>query len=325
MQRWIGTLLVTGCFIVGGVPPAPAADTILLRLGHAQPTKDVFHLGSLKFKESVEQKTKGKVQVQIFPAGQLGNIRDMIEGLRVGTVQVVMDAPSRLSVYTPLGDVFKLPYLVETRAQGEKVWASPVGKKLLKDIAEKSGILVVGVAWRGARHITANREIHTPEDMAGLKIRVPPYDLPVAMFKTLGANPTPMDWKEVYMALKQGIIDAQENPMSTNYSNRLFEVTKFLVLTGHIKDFAGFMMGKDYFNSLPKDVQEAITEAAAAGSKYIGDFVDSQDAGFVKKFAEAGIKVIEPDVAKFRAKLEGFVAKHSPDLAPYADQIGRFE
>jgi tripartite ATP-independent transporter DctP family solute receptor len=313
-------VLIAG-LVLGWSASTLAAETILLRLGHAQPTKDVFHLGSVKFKEALEQKTQGRVKVQIFPSGQLGSIRDMIEGLRVGTIQVVMDAPSRLSVYTPLGDVFKLPYLVETRAQGEKVWVQPVGQKLLKDIAEKSGITVVGMAWRGGRHITANREIRTPEHMTGLKIRVPPYDLPVAMFKALGASPTPMDWGEVYMALQQGIIDAQENPMSTNFSNRLYEVSKFLILTGHIKDFAGFMMGRDYFGKLPADIQAAIVEAAVVGSKFIGDFVDSEDAGFIKNFANAGVKVIEPDVAKFRAKLEGFVGKFSPDLAPYADQI----
>jgi len=319
--------IVAGMLVLGlllGVRGAGmAADTITIRVGHAQPTKDVFHLGSVKFKEALEQKMKGRVRVQVFPSGQLGSIRDMVEGLRVGTIQVVMDAPSRLSVYTPLGDVFKLPYLVENRAQGEKAWASPVGEKLLKDIADKSGIMTVGVAWRGARHITANREIRTPEQMAGLKIRVPPYDLPVAMFKALGASPTPMDWGEVYMSLQQGVIDAQENPMSTNFSNRIYEVSKFLILTGHVKDFAGFMMGKEYFGKLPADVQAAILEAAAVGSKHIGDFVDAEDAGFIKKFAEAGVKVIEPDNAKFRAKLEGFVGKFSPELAPYADQFAK--
>jgi len=323
MRRSIIVGVLVAGLLVGMAGSGVAADTITIRVGHAQPTKDVFHLGSVKFKEVLEEKMKGRVRVQVFPSGQLGNIRDMVEGLRVGTIQVVMDAPSRLAVYTPLGDIFKLPYLVENRAQGEKAWASPVGQKLLQDIADKSGIMTVGVAWRGARHITANREIRTPEQMTGLKIRVPPYDLPVAMFKALGASPTPMDWGEVYMSLQQGVIDAQENPMSTNFSNRLYEVTKFLILTGHIKDFAGFMMGKEYFAKLPADVQAAVTEAAAAGSKYIGDFVDAEDAGFIKKFAEAGSKVIEPDNAKFRAKLEGFVAKFSPELAPYADQLAR--
>lgn len=320
-----GTVVAVLCagLLLGGALPALAGEAVVLRVGHAQPTKDVFHLGCLKFKEVLEQKAPGKVRVQVFPSSQLGSIKDMIEGLRIGTVQVVLDAPSRLAVYTPLGDVFKLPYLVETRAQGEKAWASPVGQKLLGEIAEKSGILVASVAWRGARQITSNREIKTPADMAGLKIRVPPYDLPVATFKALGANPTPMDFGEVYLALRQGIIDAQENPMSTNWSNRFHEVTKFLVLTGHVKDFAGFMMGREAFGKLPAEIQGAVREAGAAASKVIGDYVDAEDDGFIKNFAKAGVKVIEPDSQLFRAKLEGFVAKYSPEMARYADEMVR--
>jgi TRAP-type transport system periplasmic protein len=325
MRRHFVLSAVCVSLVVGWVLPGLAGEAIVFRVGHAQPTKDVFHIGSLKFKEVLEQKAQGKVKVQVFPSSQLGSIKDMIEGLRIGTVQVVVDAPSRLAVYTPLGDIFKLPYLVETRVQGEKAWASPVGQKLLADMAEKSGILVASVAWRGARQITSNREVRTPADMAGLKIRVPPYDLPVETFKALGANPTPMDFGEVYLALRQGIIDAQENPMSTNWSNRFHEVTKFLVLTGHVKDFAGFMVGRDFFNKLPTDVQAAVREAGAAASKVIGDYVDAEDDGFVKNFAKAGVKVIEPDIKQFRAKLEGFVAKYSPEMAKYADEMARVQ
>ena len=127
MRRSIAVGVLLAGLLLGMPGSGVAAEIITIRVGHAQPTKDVFHLGSVKFKEVLEQKMKGRVRVQVFPSGQLGNIRDMVEGLRVGTIQVVMDAPSRLSVYTPLGDVFKLPYLVENRAQGEKAWASPVG------------------------------------------------------------------------------------------------------------------------------------------------------------------------------------------------------
>lgn len=323
MRRVLIAAILSAGLLFSWTAGGVAGEVLVLRVGHAQPTKDVFHIGSLKFKEVLEQKLPGRVRVQVFPSSQLGSIKDMIEGLRIGTVQVVLDAPSRLAVYTPLGDVFKLPYLVETRAQGERAWASPIGQKLLADIGQKSGIDVVAVAWRGARQITSNREVRTPADMAGLKIRVPPYDLPVETFKALGASPTPMDFGEVYLSLRQGTIDAQENPMSTNWSNRFHEVTKFLILTGHVKDFAGFMMGRDFFGKLPADVQAAVREAGAAAGKVIGDFVDAEDDGFVKNFAKAGVKVIEPDAAKFRAKLEGFVAKYNPDMAGYASEFAK--
>ena len=303
------------------LPGAASAAEYTLRLAHAQPTKDVFHLGAIEFKKSLEADTGGKATVDIFPAGQLGKIRDMIEGLRVGTVQVVIDAPSRLAVYSKLGDVFKLPYLVENRAQLEKMYASDYGQKLLADLANASGISVVAVGWRGARNITSNREIHTPADMAGLKIRVPPYDLPVAIFKTLGASPTPMAFNEVYLALQQGVIDAQENPMSTNWSNRLHEVTKYLILTGHIKDAVGVMMGNAYLQGLPADIRAAVDKAAAVAAKFVGDYNEREEQTFIKNFADAGVKVITPDQAAFKAKFKGFIANYDPKLGEFADKV----
>lgn len=318
---WMGAALG----VLMAMPAAGNAADIVMRLGHAQPTKDIFQLSSEKFKEGVESRTKGKVKVNIYPSSQLGKIRDMIEGLRMGTVQVVMDTPSRLSVYTKLGDVFKLPYVIDTRQQGERIWASDYGKKLLDDMAKESGIEVVTVAWRGARHITSTREIRKPEDMNGLKIRVPPYDLPVAAFKLLGANPTPMEFDEVYLALQQKTIDAQENPLGANWAGRFQEVCKYLILTGHMKDFGGFMMGKEYLAGLPADVQKAVREAAADASKYMGDYVEAEDAEFVKKFREAGTVVIEPDTAVFAAKFKGFAAKYDPTLGEFAEKAQAFK
>ncbi|MCE7029475.1 TRAP transporter substrate-binding protein [Jiella avicenniae] len=298
-----------------------AAQEYTIRLGHAQSTTDVFHIGAEKFKEELEAATDGRVEVIIYPSSQLGAIRDMIEGLRVGTVQVVLDAPSRLATYTPLGDLFKTPYLFETREEGEAMWNSEGGAGVIDTIAEASEIRILAVAWRGARHITANREIHTPEDMEGLKIRVPPTSLPVAMFERLGASPTPMDFNEVYLALQQGIIDAQENPLTTNWTNNFQEVTDYLVLTGHVKDFAGFMMGEAYFESLPKDIQEAAVEAARSASAVIGDYVVAEEENFIQKFRDAGVTVIEPDQAAFEARFDGFMEEFSPELAEQVTRL----
>lgn len=297
-----------------------AADYVI-RLGHAQPAKHVFHLAAEQFKKEVEAKTGGKVEVNIFPSSQLGKIRDMIEGLRVGTVQLVIEAPSRLETYSKYGEVFKLPYLVETRDQLEAVYASDYGQELLEKLAVDSGIAVIAVGWRGARHITSNREIRKPEDMAGLKIRVPPNDLPVAIFKHLGASPTPMDFNEVYLALQQGIIDAQENPMETNWPNRLHEVTKFLVLTGHIKDAAGFMMSKQFLDGMPADIQAIVRKAGVEACKYLGDFNQKVENQYIQNFRDAGVTVIEPDQAIFRAKFKGFIEKYNPKLSEFVAKV----
>lgn len=319
-MRRFHSLLVAAAMAASFVLPATAAEHTI-RLGHAQPTSDIFHQVAERFKAGVEEKTGGKVEVKIFPSGQLGKIRDMVEGLRVGTVQAVIDAPSRLATYTPKADVFKLPYLVKNRAEGEALWQSDAGQRVLDEIADASQIEVVAVAWRGNRHITANREIRKPEDMAGLKIRVPPYDLPIQIFETLGASPTPMSFNEVYLSLQQGVIDAQENPLATNWNNRFQEVTDYLVLTGHIKDFAGILMGQAYLEGLPEDIQAAIRASAKETAAFMGDYVADEEANFIEKFREAGVTVIEPDTEAFRARFDGFVEEYNSDLVPLVEAL----
>lgn len=313
-------LLASGFAALLGLAATADAQTTL-RLSHAQPTDDVMHLAAERFKEAVESASEGEIQVEIFPAGQLGAIRDTIEGLRTGTTHAVIDAPSRLAVYTEFADVFKLPYLIETREEGDAMWSSQPGQELLDTIAEDSGIRVVGVGWRGARHITANREIRSPQDMEGLKIRTPPYDLPVETFRRLGANPTPMEFNEVYLGLQQGIIDAQENPLTTNWSNRLYEVTDYLVLTGHVKDFSGLMMGEDFVQDLPEAHREAVFDAASRAMAFYSDYTQNREEELLGMFRDEGVTVIEVDEAEFRAEFDGFIEDYNPKLADVVEPL----
>lgn len=312
--------LVAGCAMVTAKP-------LTLRLAHAQVTNDVYHLTSLKFKEYVEEKSEGQVKIDIYPAGQLGSIRDMIEGLRLGTIHIVHDTPSRLGVYDPLGDIFNLPYLIRDRAHGEAVWNGPVGEEIHVALAQKTGIRTLAMAWRGSREVTSKKPFSTPDELKalGLKIRVPPYDLSVNTWKELGANPTPMDWNEVYLALQQGVIDAQENPNSQNYSNKLWEVTDYLILTSHVKNFSGFMIGNRFLESLPEDTRNLLFEAARAAAAWQGDHVEAEDEQFLKGLAENGMVIIETDQQLFMDVFKDFVPKYYPHLADYVKRIAEVQ
>ncbi|MDR1534195.1 MAG: TRAP transporter substrate-binding protein [Planctomycetota bacterium] len=302
-----------------------AIDTYRIRLGHAQPTVDIFHVASEKFADLCREKSGGRIQVQIFPTGQLGSLRDMIEGLRIGTLQAVWDVPSRLENYTELASIFNIPYLIENREHGERVWASESGKRLFDELASKSEIRIVALGWRGSRQMTSNRPIRTPDDLKGLKIRVPPYDVPLKTWQTLGATPTPMDWNEVYLALQQGTIDAQENPMTTNNSSRLYEVQPYLILTEVVKNFSSFLMGEKYFNSLPDDIRSIIVESAREASEFQGDNVAENDDQFIQNFRDGKATVIVPDLDAFKDRLKNFVSDNYPEMLPFVNEINRYK
>lgn len=316
-KSFISMALIAGAL---SATPALAAD-YTVRVGYAQPAGSAIDDMAKRFKKLLEKSTQGKVEVKNFPSSQLGKIRDMLEGLRVGTLQMVIDGPAPLSTYTKKAAIFKFPYLMENRAQAQKMWSSPAGKKLVDDIAKESGIRIVALAWRGPRDITANRAIHEPSDMAGLKIRVPPYDIPIQIFKTLGASPTPMDFSEVYLALRQGVVDAQENPLITDWSNHFQEVTKYLILTEHVKAFISAMVGQSYLKSLPPDIRQKVLVAVRTAAKETADSVVKEQEELIAKFRKAGVTVIKPDIPAFRAKFSDFADKHYPSLAPIVKQL----
>ncbi|MCL1999810.1 MAG: TRAP transporter substrate-binding protein [Planctomycetes bacterium] len=301
------------------------AGQYTFRLGHAQPPTDIFHLACEKFAALSREKSNGQIRVQIFASGQLGSLRDMIEGLRLGTIQGVWDVPSRLEAYTDLGSIFNFPYLIENRAHGERVWESEVGKNLFDELTEKSGIRILAVGWRGSRQMTANRAIHSPADLIGLKLRVPPYDVPLKTWQTLGATPTPLDWNEVYLALQQGTIDAQENPMTSNASSRMFEVQSHLILTEVVKNFSALLVGETYYRSLPEDIQKILAESAVEASRFQGDEIDKNEAEFIELFRKEKVTVIAPDLAPFKEKLKDFVKDNYPQMEPYVKEIDKFK
>jgi tripartite ATP-independent transporter DctP family solute receptor len=322
MARIMAVVLVALCSLA---VRAESADRFLIRLGHAQPNTDAFHLASEKFRDLCAEKSGGRIRVQIFPSSQLGSLRDMIEGLRIGTVQAVWDVPSRLEAYTELGSLFNFPYLIENRQHGEKVWSSEVGEKLFKELADKSGIRIVAMGWRGSRQMTGNRAIRTPDDLKGFKLRVPPYDVPMKTWTTLGATPTPMDWNEVYLALQQGSIDGQENPMTSNVSSRLFEVQSHLILTEVVKNFSSLLIGEKYFNSLPPDIQQIIVESGNEAAKFQGDLIDKKEQEFIQLFKDKKVTVITPDLAAFKEKLKNFGKDNYPQMEPWLKAIEAYK
>lgn len=251
---------------------ALAQQPVTIRLGHVGFPGSLFDITSNKFAKDVNQALKGKVEVRVFHSSQLGSDEQMIKGIRVGSPE--MQVPSTvMSTVDQRHGVFEMPYLIVSRAHMKKVTENAEVRKALLDPLPARGVRVLAFWENGFRHITNNvRPIVKPDDLKGIKLRVPGGVWRVKMFQAYGANPSPMPFSEVYSALQSGVMDAQENPFSQIASAKFQEVQKFLSLTGHVYTPAYLLVSEDFWKKLPKDVQDTITKHALAA----GDFARAE-------------------------------------------------
>src|SRR5688572_1265042 len=251
---------------------AGAQQPVTIRLGHVGFPGSLFDISGQKFAQEVNQALKGKVEVRVFHSSQLGSDEQMIKGIRVGAPEMQIPSTVMSTVDQRYG-VFEMPYLIVNRAHIKKASENPAVQKALFDPLPARGIRVLGVWENGFRHITNNvRPIVKPEDLKGIKLRVPGGVWRVKMFKDYGANPSPMPLAEVYSALQSGVMDAQENPFPQIASAKFYEVQKFLSLTGHVYTPAFLIVSEDFWRKLPKDVQDTIAKIAWD----LGDFARSE-------------------------------------------------
>jgi tripartite ATP-independent transporter DctP family solute receptor len=251
-----------------------AQQPVSIRLGHVGfPGPDsIFAIMADEYAKRVNAALKGKVEVKVFHSSQLGTDEQMMRGIKVGAPE--MFAPSTImSTAEQKFGVFEMPYIIVNRAHMKKVAESKEAQKMLLEGLPTKGIRVLGIWENGFRHITNNvKPITRPEDLKGIKLRVPGGVWRVKMFKAYGANPSPMPFAEVYSALQSGVMDGQENPFPQIASAKFQEVQKFLSLTGHVYTPAYLVVSEDFWKKLPQDVQNTLSKIA----QETGDFARSE-------------------------------------------------
>ena len=285
-----------------------------LKLGHLANTEHTWHKGSLKFAELVEEKTGGRVVVQVFPNEQLGNEMEVIGNIQSGIVDMLITGESMMN-WAPLCGLIAVPYMIRDSAHMEKIVEGEIGQAIEKEIIEK--VRLRPVAWfeRGARNLTSNREVKKPEDLNGLRLRVPNVPLFVATWESLGAKPTPMAFSEVFTSLQQGIIDGQENPYDLIKSASFFEVQKFVNKTEHVRGWIYLVIGEDKFQSMPEDIQKAILEAGKEAQAYERELFRAEQDQLIKDLQDKGMTFVEVDKEAFMKKAEPAVLSFlSPEL-----------
>jgi C4-dicarboxylate-binding protein DctP len=273
---------------------AYAAAPIKMKIAYVVPETQSTHLAAAKFfKPYVEKHSGGRIKVELYPNGQLGGggDRQQIESVQLGTIQMCIPAVAVLSGFEQRFQVFDLPFLFANKPAAYKALDGPLGKKL-DGYLPRLGLRNLAYAENGFRMVTNNRKpITKPADLKGLKIRTMENPIHMATFRALGANPTPISFGELYTALQQKTVDAQENPIPLIYTSKFYEVQKYCSLTGHVYAATALLVNNKWFNSLPKDLQKVLQDAAVLYRTEQRKMSEKQDKQMVVALQKSGMKV----------------------------------
>ena len=238
MSAWTRRAALSAAFIVASFVAGPASAQTKLKWAHVYEVAEPYHTQALWAAEEIKKLTNGKYDIEVFPASQLGNENQINEGLGLGTVDIIYTGTSFAgSIHKPLS-ISGAPFMLRDFDHWKKYRDSKLFRELAKGYEDKTKHKVVTLTYYGERMVTANKEIKKPEDMKGMKLRVPPAPLYLMFAKSVGANATPIAFAEVYLALQQGTVDGQENPLPTIMAKKFYEVQSHIMLTGHITEVA---------------------------------------------------------------------------------------
>lgn len=275
-----------------------------IRLGVVTIPGSAQNICADKFKELLESKS-GDYEVKIYHSASLGTETEILQQIQMNTVQMGIITAGPFDVFVPEVRVINYPFLFDGYEQVDEVLDGPAGQELLKRL-ERVGFKGLAFSENGFRNLTNNkRPVHTVDDVKGLKIRVMESVLHKELWRMLGANPTPMGWP-IYTELQQGTIDGQENPLSVIWTYKLYEVQKYLSLTGHVYSAHIDVANLKWFEGLPAKDQQLIRECMVEAAKYERAWNRENEATFLADLKKAGMQVDEhPDLASFRAKVKG--------------------
>ena len=289
-----------------------AAAQTEVKFGHVGAPGSLFAQSADLYAQRANAKLGNKAKVVVYGSSQLGGDGELLKKLKLGTVDLALPSTVMTSVAPEFG-VFEMPYLVQDRGHAARI-ANSVVRPILGPIAEKAGYRILGVWENGYREITNNKKpIVKPEDLQGIKLRVPGGVWRVKMFKAYGANPTPLGFSEVFVALQTGAMDGQENPLTQIYSQKFQEVQKYLSLTGHVYTPAYLTAGASW-SRLPPDVQKILADTAKEVEPDILKLAAKLDGELIGKMKQSGIQVNEANKPAFVAASKAVYEEFSKEV-----------
>ena len=305
-------LLMAAAALAAAFSGAAQAQTEI-KFGHVGEPGSLFAASAEEFARRANAKLAGKAKVVVFGSSQLGGDKELLQKLKLGTVDIALPS-TVMSSEADLFGVFEMPYLVKDREHMKRI-ESGVFWKALAPAAEAKGLKVIAVWENGYRHITnSKRAINTPADLQGIKLRTPEGKWRVKMFQAYGANPSPMKFSEVFTALQTGVMDGQENPFTQIYSAKFHEVQKFLSLTGHVYTPAYATVGAKKWASLPADVRSTLEAVAKETQAYVYATAAKAEDELLEKLKAGGLQVNTPNK-------DAFIAASKPVYEEFAKEV----
>lgn len=325
MMRKMSLLFtVLALCLMAGPRFAFAADPVVIKAGLIDPPGHIDTIGAEKYAALVAEKTDGRVKIEVYPASQLGFAMDMLQGMQLGTIEMFIGATTWLGAFDPDFWISGCLYVFNDQEHARRVQNGPFFKKMADKLAKNSGIRIISQNWdRGPRNIISTMPVKTPEDMKGLKIRVPEQKSWIANFKLAGANPTPIALAETFTGLQQGIVDATEQASNWLYFNKYHTIAKHLTRSNHNYEETGIMISEKTYEKLSEEDQKALFDAAQEVATWHNEQLNKDIADAEKAMADAGVEIIEVDheawQTHFRNNFKTLVEQvgYSPDLVEY--------
>jgi tripartite ATP-independent transporter DctP family solute receptor len=307
-MRLLSKLMFAAVAAAAFIVAAPAWAQTKLKWAHVYETSEPYHKWSVWAAEEIKKRTNGKYQIDVYPASSLGKETDINQGLALGTVDMIISGPSFAARSYPRLGIAYYPFIFRDGDHLIAYSKSDVFKEMVEEFRKKTGIQITAYTYYGARQTTSNRPFTDCAGMKGLKIRVPDVPAYMATPKSCGANPTPIAFAEVYLALQNGTVEAQENPLTTIEAKKFYEVQKAIMMTSHIVDGLTTQVAPHVWNKLTDDEKKIFTEVTQeAAAKATAD-IKKREAELADEFKKKGLQIVQVD----RKSFVDAVLKNSP-------------
>ncbi len=298
MNRFTKLTLVAVVMLVAS--GTALAQQTKLKWAHVYETSEAYHKGSVWAAGEIEKRTNGKYHIDVFPASSLGKETDLNQGLILGTIDMIISGMAFIARAMPRIGVGFYPYTFRDGNHLIKWAKSPAFKEMVDDYRAKTGIQITAMTYYGARQTTSNKPFTDCASMKGLKIRVPDAPAYLALPKSCGANPTPIAFAEVYLALQNGTVDAQENPLPTIQAKKFYEVQKYIILTGHIIDSLATAVAPHIWNKLSDQEKKIFTDVTQEAAASTTAEIQKREGELVDEFRKKGLTVTAVDKKSFQ-------------------------
>ncbi len=314
--------LLSSLFVCAGLAfgAGPALSQTVLRMAHVYNPGNIWYETAEAYAKAVDTRSGGKVKIQIAHSGSTGDWPASIEGLKIGTNDIVLQSVGTLDRYNLVAGVEAYPYLLRDLDHFRKVYYGPVGAELFDEIARKTTFRIIGAGYRGMRHLTSNKPVRNLADVKTIKMRVPPLKIYRMTWDTLGASTVPMGAAELFTSMQQGVVDGQENPLEWIESMKYAEVQKYVIETGHVSGAMTWIFHEPRFKRLPEDVQRLLKEEGDAVMLAATERMARTEADIKQRLQAKGMEFISVDRAAFANALLP-MAKEFPDLAPWVTKM----